>query len=353
MRYIDLFAGIGGFRYALDSEGLECLFSSEIDRIPSEMYKLLYKDEEIEGDIYKVSAESVPNHDLMVGGITCQGFSQNGNKTGFAHSTGNLFFEVIRIAKEKQPKYIIIENVVGLLTNDKKNTISIMMDELSQIGYGVDFTVYSSVDFGLPQQRRRVFIVGVLGEFDEEWESTGTKLIDNVKEIILEKKPNTKRLNFPFPHGNKKCTTLKNILEENHGMPYLDFNEGFITKVGEHKYRVRDGKKIGYTEFEAVPNETTVDYSFINSKTRRGRVKQGVTKTLDQAVEIAVYDGFGFRRLTTKEVFRLQGFPDKFHDLLKESGFSTRQLYARPSRSVSIPIVQALGRSIIEYDKSL
>lgn len=351
MKYIDLFAGIGGFRKALDNVGFECIYTSEIDRIPSDMYKILHGDEEISGDIMKIEAHEIPNHELMVGGITCQGFSQNGRKTGFKHETGNLFFEVTRIAEEKKPRYIMIENVVGLLTNDKKNTISIMMDELSKLGYGVDFTVYNSMDFGLPQQRRRVFIIGILGDFDESWEKTGTNLIDNIKDIIVEKKPNVKTLNFPFPEGKNKCNSLKNILEKNHGMPYLEFDEGFITKVGEHRYRVRDGKKIGYTEFDATPFETTIDYSFIRSKTRRGRVKQGVTKTLDQAVEVAVYDGTWFRRLTTKEAFRLQGFSDEAHDLLKEAGFSESQLYARPSRSVSIPIVEALGRAILKYDK--
>lgn len=245
-----------------------------------------------------------------------------------------------------------MENVVGLLTNDKKNTISTMMKYLSDIGYGVDFTVLESTDFGLPQARRRVFIIGVLGQWDDEWDTTGVKMIDNIKGIIKEKEPDVKTLNFPYPVGKTQCFTMKSILEENHGMPYLDTSE-YITQVGEHRYRIKDGKKIGYTEFNAVPFETTIDYSFPKSKTRRGRNKEGFTKTLDQAVEIAVYDGIGFRRLTTKETFRLQGFSDEAHDKLKEAGFSERQMYARPSRSVSIPIVEAIGQAILEFDKGL
>ena len=161
MKYIDLFSGIGGFRYAFDQTGYECVFSSEIDEIPSEMYKLLHNEEFVAGDIMKIAAKDIPNHDLLVGGFPCQGFSTNGTRLGFEYKTGNLFFEALRIAKEKKPKFVLMENVTGLLNHDKRRTISIMLKSLSDVGYSVDFHVLTSTDFGLPPKRQRVFIIGV------------------------------------------------------------------------------------------------------------------------------------------------------------------------------------------------
>lgn len=351
MKYVDLFAGIGGFRYALDNVGMNCVFTSEIDKTPSEMYKLLHGEDEIAGDILEIEAKDIPDHDLMVGGITCQGFSTNGNRLGFDHKTGSLFFEVIRVAKEKKPKYIIIENVTGLLNHDKGNTISTMTNCLSEVGYSVDFTVLSSTDFGLPQVRRRVFIVGVLNQEVEEWKSSDVKQVNAAKDKVKETHPNAKTFNFNFPKGTLKSASIKDIIEDSiDDVNYLDLGD-FLIKLSEGRYRIKDGTVQGYTDFDVIKNTTTIDYTFMTSKTRRGRVKQGVSKTLNQSVDVAIYDGVGFRRITPKEVFRLQGFPEEAYATLKNAEFSINQLYARPSRSVSIPIVEAIGKAIIQHDK--
>lgn len=351
MKYIDLFAGIGGFRYGLDSLGFNCVFTSEIDRIPAEMYKLLHNEDFIHGDITKIDAKDVPEHDLLVGGFPCQGFSTNGTRLGFEYKTGNLFFEALRIAKEKKPKYVLLENVPGLLNHDKRRTISIMMKSLSDAGYSVDFTVLTSTDFGIPQKRSRVFIVGVLSGEVEEWEKVGVRQLDATKRAIKENYPDVRSFNFPFPKGDKYCDSLKTILEDGIAEPaYFDFGD-FLKNLGGNTFRIKDGTKQGYTDFEAVPFETTIDYKFTNSKTRRGRIKHGATKTLDQAVEVALYDGVGFRRISELEVFRLQGFPDSAYYTLKNAGFSESQLYKRPSRGVTIPIIEALGRALKDYDE--
>lgn len=351
MKFVDLFAGLGGFRLAFDSEGYECVFTSEIDKIPSEMYKLIHNESEISGDIKKIEASDIPNHDVLIGGITCQGFSQNGKKVGFDHKTGDLFFEVLRIAEEKKPKYIVIENVFGLITNNKMKSITTIVKLLSDSGYSTDFTVLDSRDFNLPQYRRRVFIVAVLNHHEAQWElNDPTKTVNDVKRHILNEHPDVKMLNFPYVRETIKSTSLAWVLEDVENPEYIEF-EDFITPLGDNKFRIHTGKKIGYDEFEAIPFETTIDYTYPKSKTRRGRVKQHCTKTLDQAVEVAVFDGRWFRRITTKETFRLQGFPDEIHDKLKEAGFSKNQLYARPSRSISIPIVKELAKSIKKFDE--
>jgi DNA (cytosine-5)-methyltransferase 1 len=352
LKYIDLFAGIGGFRYALDSAGFDCEFTSEIDDIPSRMYKLLHNENEISGDIIPIDAKDIPNHDLLVGGFPCQGFSTNGTRLGFEYKTGNLFFEALRIAKEKKPKYILMENVTGLLNHDKRKTIAIMLKSLSDAGYSVDFDVLVSTDFGLPQKRERVFIIGIYNHINENWAQSNIKQVSITKEKVKEYYNDIKSFNFPYPKGRNKNVVFSDIAEEDlENVSYIDFGD-FLKHIGENNYRIKDGTKKGYTDFKVAPFHTTIDYTFMTSKTRRGRVKQGITKTLDQAVDIAVYDGKGFRRITPLEVFRLQGFPDSFYHKLKE-GFPESQLYKRPSRSVSIPIVKAIGEAIKGYADTL
>lgn len=353
MKYIDLFAGIGGFRHSLDSVGMECVFTSEIDEAPSEMYKLLHNEKNVAGDITKIEACEVPDHDLLVGGFPCQGFSTNGTRLGFEYKTGNLFFEGLRIAKEKKPKFVLMENVTGLLNHDKRRTISIMMKSLSDAGYSVDFHVLTSTEFGLPQKRERVFIVGVLDHIYDNWIETEIKQVNETKVKVKELFPDVKSFNFPFPKGNNQKVNFNDIAEKNlDNVEYLELGD-FLQKIDETTYRIKDGTNKGYTDFKVTPFHTTIDYTFMTSKTRRGRVKQGITKTLDQAVDIAVFDGKGFRRVTPLEVFRLQGFPDDFFYKLRDSGFKISQLYKRPSRSVSIPVVKALAETIHMYSETI
>lgn len=357
MKFIDLYAGIGGFRTALESNGMECVFTSEIDKHPRNIYSILYgvDDNDIAGDITKVKHEDVDRHDLLVGGFPCQSFSINGKRKGFQGVTGSLFFEGARIARDKQPKFILMENVTGLLSHNKTETISVMMQTLNEAGYAVDFQVLTSTEFGLPQKRERVFIVGSRDVKYEEWKmESHKKQVNNTKAKVLSYFPELRTFNHEFPEINKvKMKWFKDIAEKDaKDVKYIDLGDGLVD-LGDNKYRIKDGTIKGYTEFEAKPYTTTIDYTFMTSKTRRGRVKQGITKTLDQSVDVAVFDGVGFRRITPLEVFRLQGFPDEYYHKLVEHGVEKTQLYKRPSRSVSIPIVKALGESILELDKKL
>lgn len=355
MKYIDLFAGIGGFRYALDDLGMECVLTSEKDKIPLSMYKDLHGDEGVFiNNVEDITIDDLPEHDLAVAGIPCQPFSQNGKKTGFNHETGSMFFEMLRVAKLRKTKYILIENVFGILTNDNKNTITTILSVLSENGYSVDFDLLTSYNFSVPQDRKRVFIVGVLNGEYEEWDKNKNKTVNKIKDVIINKNPDIKTFNFPYPKGGDKNTLISDILDKDTSKTeYLEFNEGFLTTLGNNHFRIKDGTKKGYTDFEAIPFSTTIDYKFQTSKTRRGRVKQGISKTLDQAMEVAVYDGYGFRRLSQLEVFRLQGFPDEAYFTLKNNEYRDSQLYARPSRSITIPLVKEIGQALLDYDKTL
>lgn len=167
MKFLDLFAGIGGFRMGLESAGHECVGFCEIDKFARKSYKAIYDTKgEIElHDITKVTDEEIRNigHvDVICGGFPCQAFSIAGNRRGFEDTRGTLFFEIARFASILKPKYLFLENVKGLLNHDKGNTFEVILSALDGLGYDVEWQVLNSKDFGVPQNRERVFIVGHL-----------------------------------------------------------------------------------------------------------------------------------------------------------------------------------------------
>jgi len=288
----------------------------------------------------------------MIAVHNCQSFSINGNRKGFEGVTGSLFFEGARIATEKNPKFILMENVTGLLNHNKGETLSVMLKTLNEAGYTVDINVMKSVEFGVPQKRERIFIVGVLNHPHEEWTfDNKIKAVNKAKKTILENYPDLKTFKHKYPVGTKS-SIFTDIAEKVENPVYLELGD-FLQCLGKNEYRIKDGTNKGYTDFTAIPYYTTIDYTFMTSKTRRGRVKQGITKTLDQSVDVAVFDGIGWRRITPLEVFRLQGFPDEYYYKLKEAGFKEKELYARPSRSITVPVVKALGQSLLDLEKEI
>jgi DNA (cytosine-5)-methyltransferase 1 len=170
-KYVSLFAGIGGFDLALNNLGGECVLASEIDKYASQAYSILYGDEHLRGDVTKINENDVPDHDLLAFGFPCQAFSVAGKRLGFEEARGTLFFEAARIAKEKQPKVLLAENVKGLVGHDKGKTLDTIIQTLDEIGYTVDFEVMNSKYFGVPQNRERIFIVAVRNDLIEpsEW----------------------------------------------------------------------------------------------------------------------------------------------------------------------------------------
>jgi len=161
MKFIELFAGIGGFRLGMERGGHECVFSSEIDKYASLIYEKNFKDKPY-GDITQIKSEDIPNHDILCGGFPCQSFSIAGKRGGFNDTRGTLFFQIARILKDKQPKYFILENVKGLLSHDGGQTFKIIISTLTDIGYDIQWQVLNSKNFGVPQNRERVFIIGNL-----------------------------------------------------------------------------------------------------------------------------------------------------------------------------------------------
>lgn len=205
IKFIDLFAGIGGirkgFELACADMGIssECVFTSEIKPYAVSVLKQNHPNEKIHGDITKIDTKDIPDFDFLLGGFPCQAFSAAGKRLGFADTRGTLFFEVERILIDKKPKGFILENVEGLVNHDKQNpkdkigkTLSTILEHLKAIGYKVNWRVLNAKDFGVPQDRKRIYITGTFTEFPD------------------------------FEDFEKKSATLENVLER--GLPVSDSN---------------------------------------------------------------------------------------------------------------------------------
>lgn len=162
LRYIELFAGIGGFGLALDRLGHQCIYVNEWDKYAAKVYETRFNRPVDTRDIKTVQTEEIPEHDLLVGGFPCQSFSIAGKRLGFDDTRGTLFFEIARILKDRQPKYFILENVKGLLSHNSGQTFRTIVSTLTELGYDIQWNVLNSKNFGVSQNRERVYIVGHL-----------------------------------------------------------------------------------------------------------------------------------------------------------------------------------------------
>src|SRR5699024_1293611 len=218
-------------------------------------YTALYGDEHLHGDITKIEAKHVPDHDVLVGGFPCQAFSVAGKRGGFEDARGTLFFHMARIAKEKQPKVIVAENVKGLVGHDKGKTLDTIVKTLNQIGYRVDFEVLNSKYFGVPQNRERIFIVGVRGDLgeNEDWSNVkGNTIVPRGKRRISGY-DDVKTFNFNWHENDTETKRLVDVLEETVDEKY------YLSEEKPSKLRLNSdlsGKLnyFGFRELDAVHN---------------------------------------------------------------------------------------------------
>lgn len=241
--YVSLFSGIGGFEQALNKLGGTCVLASEIDKFANQAYEVLY-GHPTAGDITKIDAKDVPDHDLLVGGFPCQSFSVAGKRLGFEDTRGTLFFEVARIAREKQPKVILLENVKGLVGHDRGKTLDTIVKTLNDIGYTVDFEVLNSKYFGVPQNRERIFIIAVRDDLIEQepWIIEGNTVVPKGKRRISAYE-GVKTFNFDWPEQTEVTTRLRDILEkEVDEKYYLDEEKTakLVAKLSEENQRKFD-----------------------------------------------------------------------------------------------------------------
>lgn len=380
MKFLDLFAGIGGFRLGMESAGHKCIGFCEIDKFARESYKAIHNTKgEIElHDITAVSDESIRgigSVDIICGGFPCQAFSIAGNRRGFEDTRGTLFFEICRFASVLRPKYLFLENVRGLLNHDGGATFETIIRTLDELGYDVEWQVLNSKNFGVPQNRERVFIIGHLrGErtrnvFPISGESEQSDHQPPKIEII----GNTKN-----PNGTSKGTksvvygsggvvgTLtatdykepKQVAIKQFGILQPNFNQcGVVYETDgiaptirayqggglEPKIRVKEATTQGYAEAEIGDS---VNLSHPNSKTRRGRVGKQIANTLLTGESRGVIEpDFRIRKLTPRECWRLQGFPDWAFDKAQEVN-SNSQLYKQAGNSVTVNVIAAIAKEL-------
>lgn len=358
MKFIDLFAGIGGFRLGMESAGHECVAFCEIDKFARASYKAIHDTEgEIElHDITQVTDDeirSIGYVDAICGGFPCQAFSIAGHRRGFEDTRGTLFFEIARFAAILKPKYLFLENVKGLLNHDKGDTFEVILSALDDLGYDVEWQVLNSKDFGVPQNRERVFIIGHLrgqrgrkifpigGKNEKSSANKQIKVVGNI------------RKNGKSQSGQIVSNEIKKygVLQPNFNQSGVVYETDGIsptirTMQGgglEPKIRVREATKQGYTEASVGDS---VNLAHPNSKTRRGRVGKQIANTLLTGESQGVVEpSFRIRKLTPRECWRLQGFPDWAFDKAQEVN-SNSQLYKQAGNSVTVNVIKEIARCL-------
>ena len=373
MKFLDLFAGIGGFRMGLESIGHECVGFCEIDKFARKSYKAIYDTEgEIElHDITQVSNEEWRKFrgtvDIICGGFPCQAFSIAGKRKGFLDETrGTLFFEIARAAKEIKPPLLFLENVKGLLSHDQGRTFRTILSTLDELGYDAEWQVLNSKDYGVPQNRERVYIVGHLRGtggrpvFPIRGENGTTNQADSNVMVIDDQGRKNKKISPKHivptlraqSHGNDPkvampVLTPDRVNKRQNGRRFKTDGEPMFTLTAQDRHgvmiRVCEATKKGYAE------ATVGDYvnlEFPNSKTRRGRVGKQVANTLltsdNQGV---VTEALKIRKLTPRECWRLQGFPDWAFDKAQEVN-SNSQLYKQAGNSVTVNVIKAIAERL-------
>ena len=308
IKFIDLFAGTGGIRIPFDELGYKCVFSSEWDKAACETYEANF-GERPAGDITKIQAENIPPHDLLLAGFPCQAFSIMGKMKGFEDTRGTMFFEVARILNYHHPKVILLENVKQLTTHDKGKTFKTILRVLSELGYHVKWKVLNALDFGLPQKRERVIIVG----------------FRDIQQCC--------KFSFDFC---KKTYNLKSILEDDEDIsPSLFASKYIINK----RAASTAGKNIFYP---SIWHEN----------------KSGNVSILDHACALRTGASYnyllinGVRRPSSRELLRLQGFPDTFKIVV-----SHNEIRRQTGNSVAVPMIREIAKRInniinIEHETS-
>lgn len=300
LKFIDLFCGIGGFRVAFEEAceendiQPECVFSSDIDKYAQESYEANFGEKPF-GDITKINENDIPDHDILFGGFPCQPFSIIGQMKGLNDTRGTLFFDIARIIEAKRPKAFILENVKQLVGHDKGKTLKVIVQSLKDLGYHVQYSVLNALDYGLPQKRERVVIVGH-------------------REPIM----------FTFPNPEKPYKSLNEILETKVDKKY--FASEFIREKRKEKHQSsyypsiwhenKSGNICSYPYSCALRSGASHNYLLVN----------------------------GERRLTPREMFRLQGFPDWYKIIVSDA-----QAKKQAGNAVPVNMIKAVVQKLLPY----
>jgi DNA (cytosine-5)-methyltransferase 1 len=299
-KFIDLFAGIGGIRRPFDKLGCECVFSSEIDKYAIQTYKANF-NEVPSGDITKIDAKDIPSFDILLAGFPCQAFSIAGKRQGFADTRGTMFFEIQRILEHHKPKCFMLENVKGLTNHNQGRTFNTILDILQyQLKYKVFYKILNAKNFGMPQNRERIIIVGFL---DHD-------------------------IDFKFPEPTGEKTRLGDILESNVDAKYTISDKIWASHQRRKEENRKKGNGFGYCLFDENSEYT----STISAR----YYKDGSEILIKQ-------EGKNPRKLTPREAARLQGFPDDFKLVCSDV-----QCYKQFGNSVPTKMIGAVAEEIVK-----
>jgi DNA (cytosine-5)-methyltransferase 1 len=301
IRYVDLFCGIGGFRVAIESTAPKhgfkptCVFSSDIDEGCQEAYSANFGERPF-GDVKTVAENDVPPHDLLLAGFPCQPFSIIGHMRGFEDTRGTLFFDIARILKARRPKAFVLENVKLLVGHNHGRTLGRIMETLRDLDYQTDYRVFNALDFGLPQKRERVFIVGFHTPTIFDW-PTGKLPMKPLSEVLERRVP-----------------------ERFYASEYIRDRRWKVLKPSKEPtiwHENKGGHISAYPYSCALRAGASYNYLLVN----------------------------GERRLTPRELLRLQGFPDSYSIVCNES-----QTRKQAGNSVPVPVVKAVLDKVFEAD---
>jgi DNA (cytosine-5)-methyltransferase 1 len=295
MKVLDLFAGVGGVKQGFEQAGFTTAMSMDFDRYCKQTFDYNYPEPMVCDDVTCWSPEDYPEFNILTGGFPCQAFSVAGQRKGFAETRGTLFFELARILDKRRPRAFLFENVKGLVSHDNGNTLQTIENTLSDLGYSYDYKVLNSWDFGVPQNRERIYIVGFRDwreaadfKFPEQQDHSG-----NIWEILDEQVEDRYDVKGPFNHYNSE--------------EYMDIEPGYVYQ-----------KRFNYVRRHS-------------NERRSPTLVTGMTPTI-------IRDGDRVRKLTPAECFRVQGFKD-----FKLPDISETQLYKQAGNSVSVPVIKALA----------
>ncbi|MFJ7950354.1 DNA cytosine methyltransferase [Lysinibacillus sp. NPDC096418] len=398
MKFLDLFAGIGGFRLGMEAAGHECVGYVEIDKFARKSYEAIHNTEGewTAHDITSVTDDTIRgigSIDIICGGFPCQAFSVAGKRKGFNDTRGTLFFEIMRFASILRPRYLFLENVTGLLNHEGGDTFETIIRTLDEVGYDAEWDCINSKEY-VPQNRERVFIVG------HSRESSTRKVfpIGEASGPVDESRITTGTLTARYPESQREGTYIEtygkagainlvgNINPSGNGMngqvfssdglsPTLTTNKGEGLKIvqpvltpdrvekSQNGRRVKDVGEPMFTltaqdrhgiaikeatlqGFDTAYPGDSINYSVPTSETRRGRVGKGIANTLDTGCQQGVLtEEYRIRKLTPRECWRLQGFPDWAFDRAAEVN-SDSQLYKQAGNSVTVNVIEAIANEL-------
>jgi DNA (cytosine-5)-methyltransferase 1 len=342
IKFIDLFAGIGGFHLAMHDNGAKCVFASEIDKYARQTYEYNFK--RISPDVFKkgnfneditdsnLDYSKIPDFDVLCAGFPCQPFSYAGKNEGFKDKTrGTLFFSILSILEVKKPKAFLLENVKGLKSHDQGRTLDTILTSLQKLGYKVKWTILDSLNFGVPQKRERWYCVGFLEDFD-----------------------------FSFPQGKREIVTLSQIIDTKTNYPKLRLPEQEIASIDYHFKNMKKNLRVMHDNSKYAPNTKKGRHGVYSYQKPDGSLRFHIGDFAKTQIQEAFYcclDTYAptiifnrvpklwdlKRKLSVLESQRLQGFPDSFRFPVSDN-----QAYKQLGNSIALPVVREITKDLIK-----